>query len=104
MPAVTSLTKATTGTLQLSDSSVTTVMSDPGTSAAHCTFKATGLLAVGSVVSPTTTVAFTSVNTRSQVPLLTLVKFKVVFDVTPTIVTSTVPPAPIVAVPEAAPL
>ena len=54
-PAVTSPSKATTGTLQLSKASVTTLMSAAGTSAAHCTLTATGLLAVGSVVSFITT-------------------------------------------------
>ena len=39
-----------------------------------------------------------------QVPLLTLVKFKVVLVVTPVIVTVAVPPPPMVAVPEDAPV
>jgi hypothetical protein len=42
-------------------------------------------------------------NGREQVPLLTLVRFKVVLAVAVT-VTLTVPPAPIVAVPDAAPV
>ncbi len=45
-----------------------------------------------------------AVKARLQVPLLTLVKFNVVFDVTAVTVTFIVPPAPIVAVPEAAPV
>ena len=45
-----------------------------------------------------------AVNERLQVALLTLVRFKVVFDVTAVTVTLTVPPAPIVAVPDAAPI
>jgi hypothetical protein len=49
----------------------------------------------------TVTVAV-AVNGREQVPLLTLVRFKVVSAVTAVTVTLTVPPAPIVAVPDAA--
>ena len=45
-----------------------------------------------------------AVNERLQAPLLTLVRFKVVFEVTAFTVTLTVPPAPIVAVPDAAPV
>jgi hypothetical protein len=43
-------------------------------------------------------------NGRLQVPLLTLVRFKDVLAVTAVTVTLTVPPAPIVAVPDAAPV
>ena len=45
-----------------------------------------------------------AVNGRLQVPLLTLVRFKVVFEVTPVTVTLTVPPDPIVTVPDWAPV
>jgi hypothetical protein len=51
----------------------------------------------------TVTVAV-AVNGRLQVPLLTLVRFKDVSAVTAVTVTLTVPPAPIVAVPDAAPV
>ena len=60
--------------------------------------------AIGAVTSSTITVSLTPTNGKSHVPLLTFVKFKVVLEVTPTTVTSTVPTAPIVAVPDAAPL
>ena len=52
MPSETSDTNATTGlTVQLSASSVTTVISGTGTSPVHCTVTGAGLLAVGLVVS-----------------------------------------------------
>ncbi|CAD0003667.1 hypothetical protein FLACHUCJ7_03468 [Flavobacterium chungangense] len=51
----------------------------------------------------TTTVLVTDIA-RLHVPLLTLVKFKVVLGETPNVVTVTVPPEPIVAVPETAPV
>jgi hypothetical protein len=41
---------------------------------------------------------------ENKIPLLTLVRFKVVLAVTAVTVTLTVPPAPIVAVPDAAPV
>ena len=51
-PSDTSLTNATTGlVVQLSASSVTTVISAAGTSPIHSTFTATGLLAVGLISS-----------------------------------------------------
>jgi hypothetical protein len=50
------------------------------------------------------TVTAVAVNGRLQVPLLTLVRFKDVSAVTAVTVTLTVPPAPIVAVPDAAPV
>ena len=51
-PSLASLTHATTGAaVQLSASSVTTVISGAGTSAAHSTLIGAGLLAVGSVTS-----------------------------------------------------
>ena len=52
LPSLTSETKATTGAaVQLSASSVTTVISAAGTSAAHSTLTGAGLLAVGGVTS-----------------------------------------------------
>ena len=58
-PSLTSLTNATVGVPQLSASSVTTLMSTAGTSSIHSTFTATGLLAVGSVISLTVIVCVT---------------------------------------------
>ncbi len=52
----------------------------------------------------TVTVSLTPVKAKSQVPSFTLVKFKVVLATTEETVTSTVPPAKIVVVPEAAPV
>ena len=52
----------------------------------------------------TVTVVVTPESARLQLPRFTLSKFKVVSAVTALTVTSTVPPAAIVAVPEAAPL
>src|SRR6185503_16477244 len=59
VPLDASLRKATTGTEQLSASSVTTVISGVGTSAIHCTVNGRGLLAVGGVVSSTVMVCVT---------------------------------------------
>ena len=51
VPLDASLTKATTGTEQLSASSVTTVMSGAGTSPIHCTVIGAGFDAVGKMSS-----------------------------------------------------
>ena len=59
---------------------------------------------VGVTFGLTVAVSLTPVNAKSHVPSFTLVRFKVVSDVTPDTVTSTVPPDPIVAVPDEAPL
>src|SRR5688572_10489924 len=61
-PSDTSLTKTTTGTLQLSASSVTTNGSEAGTSAIHSTVTEAGLDAVGFVVSSTIIVCVTLVT------------------------------------------
>ncbi len=54
LPSETSPTKATTGfAVQLSASSVTTVISEAGTSKIHSTVTGNGLLAVGFVMSLT---------------------------------------------------
>jgi len=57
--------------------------------------------ATGAAVTVTVLVIL---NVRLQVPLLTFVRFKVVFEVAAETVTFIVPPTPIVAVPEAAPV
>ena len=51
LPSDSSLTKATTGTLQLSASSITTAILGVGTSATHETSIGAGFDAVGSIVS-----------------------------------------------------
>ena len=62
LPSLTSLTKATTGAaVQLSASSVTTVITEAGTSATHSTLTPAGLLAVGSVISSTVIVCVTRI-------------------------------------------
>ena len=54
-PSDSSFTKATTGTPQLSASSVTTAILAAGTLPMHSTVTGSGLLAVGGVVSLTVT-------------------------------------------------
>ena len=62
MPSDTSDTNNTSGTaVQLSASSVTTVISVAGTSNIHSTLTATGLEAVGSVISFTVIVCVTKI-------------------------------------------
>jgi hypothetical protein len=63
-----------------------------------------GLLELSVAAGKATVTVEVAVNGREQVPLLTLVRFKVVSAVTAVTVTLTVPPAPIVAVPDAAPV
>jgi len=63
LPSLTSLTKATVGAaVQLSASSVTTVISGAGTSPEHWTLTGAGLLAVGSTVSSTVIVCSTVIE------------------------------------------
>lgn len=75
-PSDTSLTKATTGAaVQLSASSVTTVMSAAGTSPMHWTLTAVGLEAVGLVSSSTVIVCVTVIELlQSSVTLLSVVE------------------------------
>ncbi len=63
LPSLTSLTKVTVGAaVQLSASSVTTVIVTNGTSPIHSTATGNGLLAVGAVISFTVMVWKTSVK------------------------------------------